>query len=88
MRLVASDRVLCRVVSGEAVLLDLDTETYFGLNAVGARFWDLLTTSGSVDVALEALTREFDAAPETLRRDVEELADTLIARGLLRIADA
>ena len=86
-RVVPSDRVLCKDVGGEAVLLDLDSETYFGLNAVGARFWGLLTTSESIGAALDALAREFDADPQVLRRDVEELVDALVARGLLRIAD-
>ena len=47
-RVLASPRVLYKEVGKEAVLLDLETETYFGLNSAGARRWKLLTTAPSV----------------------------------------
>jgi hypothetical protein len=86
-RVVASDRVLYKEVGGEAVLLDLDTETYFGLNAAGSRFWQLLTTASSVGEALDALIVEYDADPEVLRDDVLSLLNALLEKGLLRVAD-
>jgi hypothetical protein len=85
-RVVPSPRVLYKEVAGEAVLLDLETETYFGLNAAGARCWELLTTAPSVRDALEVLTEEYDVAPDELRRDLDTLIDELLDRGLLRVA--
>jgi hypothetical protein len=37
-----SPDVLSQEVHGETVLLDLAGETYFGLNEVGTRIWQLL----------------------------------------------
>lgn len=82
-RLIASPRVLYKDVGGEAVLLDLDSETYFGLNPTGARFWQLLTTH-SIGEAIEALQDEYDVSAGALRRDIESLADELVRRGLVR----
>jgi len=83
-RVIASPRVLFKDVGGDAVLLELDSETYFGLNAVGARFWQLLTTAPNVGGALEALTEEYDVPRDELRRDMESLIDEWARAGLVR----
>ena len=47
---VAPD-VLFRMVSDEAILVNLNTEVYLGLNPVGARMWSALTDAPSIDAA-------------------------------------
>ena len=42
MRIEISEDVLFQEVGGETVLLDLASEQYFGLDAVGTRIWQLL----------------------------------------------
>jgi hypothetical protein len=44
-----SPDVLFQEVSGETVLLDLESEHYFGLDAVGTRIWGLIGEGVSVD---------------------------------------
>ncbi len=68
----ASADVMVRFVGDEAVLLDLKTERYLGLDSVSARIWQVLTGGGSVQSAYETLLAEFDVAPERLRADLEE----------------
>jgi hypothetical protein len=87
-RVVASPRVLCRDLGDESILLDLETETYFGLNAVGSRFWKLLTTAPTIRAALTVMLDEFDVAPEELEGDMRALVDELLRRGLLRTGNA
>lgn len=79
--------VIFRELDGEAVLLDFASGRYFGLNAVGTRVWTLLAAGESVDAAIDAVTREFDASEDQVARDVEELINELVSRGLL-IRDA
>jgi hypothetical protein len=83
-RAVATSRVLCKDLGDEAILLDLETETYFGLNASGNRMWKLLTTSPTVREAFNALLEEFDVEPEELERDMSALIADLVGRGMLR----
>ena len=85
-RVFPSESVLCKDVGNEAVLLDLESESYFGLNAVGTRCWTLFATTPRIGDAIEILAREYDAPPDQLRRDVEELVEALVRRGLLRTA--
>jgi hypothetical protein len=84
-RAFATKSVLCKDLGDECILLDLETETYFGLNPVGSRFWKLVTTAPSIREALDAMLEEYDVAPEAIEQDMAALIDELVSRGLLRI---
>lgn len=86
-RLSHSDDVLYQEVGGEAVLLDLASEQYFGLDPVGTRIWDLLDGQTSLDSIHRHLCSEYDADPERIRDDLMSLADALLTAGLVRQAD-
>ena len=81
--LTASPDVVARRVGDEMMLLDLTSGTYFGLDTVGGRFWDLLDERGSLSAARDAMLEEFDVAADVLDRDLEALVTELSANGLL-----
>ena len=85
-RIRAPDDVLVQMLEGEAVLLNLNTESYFGLDEVGARMWTLLTESDSIQTAYEVLVEEYDVTPEQLRADLTDLIDRLAEQGLITLA--
>ena len=76
--------MLCQEVAGEAVLLDLESEKYFGLNAVGLRIWQLLQKGDDPDAILRALTAEYAVEPATLAADLQDLLARLQKAGLVR----
>ena len=78
--------VLVSDLDGESVILNLKTESYFGLDEVGARMWAAVTTADSIEAGVTALTAEFDVEPSELRKDLSELLDTLLEHGLLELA--
>ena len=78
-----SDEVLSQEVNGETVLLDLEGESYFGLNEVGTRIWQLLQTEQTVGATLDTLTEEYDVSREQLENDVSELLGKLTEAGLV-----
>jgi hypothetical protein len=78
--------VLMRPLGDEAVLLHLGTETYFGLDEVGARFWHALTERASVEAAFETLRDLYDVDGESLRLDLTAFLNELVDHGLLRLA--
>lgn len=80
--LVIRDEVVFREVGGETVLLNLKTGTYFGLDPVGTRVWQLLGEHGSLSQVLEVMLGEYDIDPERLERDLFELCRQLCANGL------
>jgi hypothetical protein len=86
-RVVVPETVLFRELDGEAVLLNLNTESYLGLDDVGTRMWTLLTTQPSIQVAYDALLGEYDVAPDVLRNDVEVLVGQMLEHGLVELKD-
>jgi Coenzyme PQQ synthesis protein D (PqqD) len=70
-------------VQGDVVILNLGTGTYFGLEGAGGQMWRELVAHGSIEKTLEVLTKQFDAEPEVLRRDLEALVHQLAEKGLL-----
>jgi hypothetical protein len=82
---VAPD-VLFRMVSDEAILVNLNTEVYLGLNAVGARMWDVLNSASSIEAAYETLLGEYEVEPQQLRADLEELLGQLLGQKLIEVA--
>jgi len=86
-RLTAPEHVMFRELDGEAVLLNLHNEMYYGLDEVGTRMWTLLTTSDSVQAAMDAMLEEFDVTPEVLEQDVAKMIKELQTNGLLETVD-
>lgn len=84
MTLEPSADVLVQEVAGEAVLLDLASEQYFGLNQVGVRVWQILTEHGSPTRAVEILLDEYEVDEETLREDVAMLVTGFLEAGLMQ----
>jgi hypothetical protein len=80
--------VLVRVLENETVLLNLETECYYGLDETGTRMWQVLTAAPSIDTAYTELLTEFEVEAEQLRLDLSELLGKLVDKGLLRIRSA
>lgn len=77
--------VLIQQVGGEAVLLDLRSEQYFGLDPVGTRLLALINESDSVAAALDRLLQEYEVERATLEEDALALLADCTAQGLLVI---
>ena len=87
-RVVVPPHVLIRHLEGESVLLNLESERYFGLDATGTRMWQLVTTEPNVAAAFEKLLAEFEVEPESLRNHLTELLSGLVENGLLQVLPA
>lgn len=77
------EEVLVEELQGEAVLLDLSSGTYFGLDPVGTRIWELIADRASVGEVRRRLLQEYQVEEERLREDLEALVRDLLGRGLL-----
>ena len=84
-RVKIPDDVLISKLQEESVILNLDSERYYGLDDVGTRIMSVLTTSESIEVAYQTLLKEYDVDPQTLRQDLLELVQNLADQGLIQI---
>ena len=80
-----SEDALFQEISGEAVILDLATSTYFGLNQVGARCWQLLQDEKDMNAIYQQLLQEYDVEAAKLQQDLQDLLNQLSAAGLVKI---
>ena len=81
------DSVMFRELEGESVILDLDSDSYFGLDQIGTKMWQAVTEADSIQAAYGVLLEEYEVEADTLRADLSELLDTPLARGLIEVAD-
>jgi hypothetical protein len=66
-----------RELDGEAVILNLESGSYFGLNAVGTRIWHLIQQDGHLKTVFDTLLREYDVEAAALERDLLDLVARL-----------
>lgn len=85
-RVVVAETAVFRELEGEAVLLNLDTGMYFGLNEVGTRMWRLMEQHGQLDAVRDAIVGEFDVNASTAERDLLALVAALREKGLVQVA--
>jgi coenzyme PQQ synthesis protein D (PqqD) len=85
-KLMIAQDTLINIIEGESVLLNLKSESYFGLDPVGTRMWTLLANSDSIQSAYDALLDEYDVDADKLRLDMQDLIEKLIANGLMEVA--
>jgi len=80
--LVAADGVLVSDVEDELVMLDQESDEYYGLNPVGAFLWDRLEEPQTVRELEAATASEFDVARDRCRDDVRAFLADLLDAGL------
>ncbi|HTQ98849.1 MAG TPA: PqqD family protein [Candidatus Acidoferrum sp.] len=85
MRVELSPQALSQEIGGEVVILDLASTTYFGLDKVGARFWQLLQDNPEVEPACKQLLTEYEVSAEQLELDLRQLLTQLSEAGLLKL---
>ena len=84
-RVTVPSHVLVRFLDKESVLLNIETERYFGLDETGTRMWQLATAAPKIEVAYQQLLDEYDVEPALLRSNLVELLDRLVENGLLQV---
>jgi hypothetical protein len=78
--------LLIRLLDKESVLLNLETERYFGLDETGTRMWQVTTAGPNIEFAYQQLLSEYDVDADTLRQNLSELLENLMQNGLLTLA--
>ena len=77
---------MARTVGDETVILDLASGTYYGLDPVGARMWQLMTDEQTLAAICDTLLDEYEVTREALEGDILRLTEELLAKGLVSLA--
>ena len=77
--------VVFRILDGEAVLLNLKSGVYFGLNEMGTKIWNNLVENPSLEHAYSRILREYEVEPEVAKRDLLRITAELLEKGLVSV---
>ena len=82
-QLLPSEQAMESRVGEETVILHLEKGTYYGLDQLGTRIWELLK-EGLAPVAIgDILVREYDASREVIEAEMRGFLSDLYAHGIV-----
>jgi hypothetical protein len=81
-----SRRVAWRKVADEAIILEVESASYYSLSGAGLRMWELLGKGKSAVEIGKALAKEYDASEEKLSDDCADLVCRLRKERLIERA--
>lgn len=76
---------LAAEIDNEVVLMSIEQGSYYSLDTIGTDIWKRLDGQITVSDLCSALIEEYEADPDTIRRDVLALLQQLAAEGLIEI---
>lgn len=82
-RVTIPTQVMARQVGDETVILNLASGTYFGLDPVGSRVWQLIAEDRTLAQVCDLMMAEYDVARETIEADILGIMDNLSTQGLI-----
>jgi formylglycine-generating enzyme required for sulfatase activity len=77
------ERVLVTRVGDEVALFDVDAGSYYGLNDVGGRVWELCDGTQTPDDLAAVIGDEYDVSLDVAAADVRELLSDLASENLI-----
>ncbi len=80
-----ADTVFAQEVDGEMVLLDMNSENYFGLDAVGTDIWQAMQERETLQEVLEALLEQYEVEEDVLKKDLLTFVEKLQESGLVEV---
>lgn len=86
--IVTSTAQVSADIGGEVAVLSTESGIYYGLDAVGARIWELVRTPITVADLKQRLLSEFDVDEGRLSADLRSLLLDLLSHRLVEVAAA
>jgi hypothetical protein len=71
------------VVADEAILIDINTGTYFSLNEVGTEFWQMLDGQQTIEQHAAVIANKYEVETDMVVADLLELAEEMAKDKLL-----
>lgn len=86
-KITFADTVFAQEVDGEMVLLDMNSENYFGLDAVGTDIWNAMQEKESLQEVLEVLLDQYEVEEDVLKKDLLDFVVKLQESGLVEVGE-
>lgn len=75
-------------MDGDVVAVNVERGEYYGIGGIGARVWDLLENSVTIERIVDTICDEYEVDEETCRSDMLTFVNELMEYDLIVTADA
>jgi hypothetical protein len=87
-KIIVSESIFAQKIDGEMVLLDMNSENYFGLDSIGTEIWQKIERhEGDLRQVFDTLIEQYEVAPEVLKSDLLLFVENLEKSGLIVVKD-
>ncbi len=83
-----AETVFAQEVDGEMVLLDMESENYFGLDEVGTAIWQAMQEKETLREVFEVLKEQYEVESEVLENDLSDFVGKLVESGLVKVEES
>lgn len=85
-KITFADTVFAQEVDDEMVILDMESENYFGLDEVGTSIWQAMQEHGTLQEVFDALLEQYEVEPDVLEKDLSDFVEKLLESGLVEVS--
>ena len=85
--LLRSESATFEVVADEAILIHMESGSYFSLNKLGTEFWEMLDGEKPICNHASGMAQKYAVADSQVTTDLLELSDRLLAASLVTIVN-
>lgn len=85
--LIQNQEILSADLDEELVMISLETDAYYALDAIGRRIWELISQPTMVADLCATLQEEYHVDATTCQQDVLELLNEMVEQGLITIVN-
>ena len=86
-KITFAQTVFAQEVDGVMVLLDMESENYFGLDEVGTSIWQAMQEKEILREVLDALLEQYEVEEEMLENDLIDFVGKLVESGLVKVEE-
>lgn len=84
-KVIFAESVFAQLVDDEMVLLDMESENYFGLDEVGTSIWNAMQENETLEEVFSVLLEQYDVGEEMLKNDLLNFVTKLVDNGLAKV---
>lgn len=84
----ASQNQVFSDLGGEAIILNLQSGVYYGLNEIGAQIWTLIQQPKTLKEIQTKILDTYDVEPDVCLQDLKDVLQDMEAAGLIEVGHA
>lgn len=85
---INTPQVIQEIIDGEAVMINLDTGSYYSIDKLGAEIWGLIESFASVEEIVKWIANRYEGDIEIIENAVKKLINELQEEHLIVTVDA